>query len=222
MISVPRGKGLGGSTLINGMIYVRGQPGDYEAWEAGGASGWGYRDVAPYFSKLENYPSGGATRGRAGPVHLSQVRERFPISDAFLQAAQQDGQVFNDDYNSPSQEGFGYYQVNQKDGRRWSAYDAYLKPARSRSNLVVETGAHVLRLELQGKRCTGVTYLQGGREVTVGAGIEVVLTAGAIQTPQILELSASAARTSWRPWGFPCGTPCRAWVKTTSTTSPRE
>lgn len=189
VISVPRGKGLGGSTLINGMIYVRGQPGDYDAWEAGGATGWGYRDVAPYFSKLENYQAGGPARGKAGPLHLSQVGERFPISDAFLEAARQDGQVANEDYNSPDQEGFGYYQVNQKNGRRWSAYDAYLKPARNRPNLVVETGAHVLRLEFDGQRCTGVTYEQAGREITARAGVEVILAAGAIQTPQVLELS---------------------------------
>lgn len=189
VISVPRGKGLGGSTLINGMIYVRGQPEDYDAWEADGALGWGYRDVAPYFRKLENYQLGDVTRGKTGPFYLDQVHERFPISDAFLKAAEQDGQVYNDDYNSPSQEGFGYYQVNQRNGRRWSAYDAYLKPARSRSNLVVETHAHVMRVELNGKRCTGVTYQKNGREVTVAATIEVVMTAGAIQTPQILELS---------------------------------
>lgn len=189
VISVPRGKGLGGSTLINGMIYVRGQPEDYDAWEAGSATGWGYQDVAPYFKNLENYQPGGDTRGKQGPVHLSQVHERFPIADAFLKAAQEDGHPFNDDYNSPNQEGFGYYQVTQKDGRRWSAYDAYLKPARGRSNLVVETGAHVLKVELDGKRCTGVTYRQRGREVTVNAAIEVVMATGAVQTPQILELS---------------------------------
>lgn len=189
VISVPRGKGLGGSTLINGMIYVRGQPGDYQAWEAAGATGWGYSDVAPYFNRLENYPFGGSTRGKEGPLHLSQVHERFPLSDAFLRAAREDGQVFNEDYNASSQEGFGYYQVNQKNGRRWSAYDAYLKPARGRSNLLVETAAHVSGLDLDGKRCTGVTYTQGGREFKVSAGIEVVLAAGAIQTPQLLELS---------------------------------
>lgn len=203
VISVPRGKGLGGSTLINGMIYVRGQPEDYDAWEADGAVGWGYRDVSPYFSKLENYQPGGSTRGKAGPFHLEQVNERFPISDAFLKAAAQDGQPYNEDYNSPTQEGFGYYQVNQLNGRRWSAYDAYLKPARSRSNLVVETHAHVLRLELSGKRCTGVTYRQHGREVTVGAATEVVLAAGAIQTPQILELSGIGCPELLQSLGIP-------------------
>lgn len=189
VISVPRGKGLGGSSLINGMIYVRGQPDDYDAWAAAGATGWGYADVEPYFRRLENYQPGGETRGKSGPFHLEQVHERFPISSAFLKAAVQDGQVFNDDYNSPTQEGFGYYQVNQRNGQRCSAYDAYLKPARSRSNLVIQTGAHVLSLDLQGQRCTGVTYRHQGREVTVAASTEVIMAAGAIQTPQLLELS---------------------------------
>jgi choline dehydrogenase len=188
-ISVPRGKGLGGSSLINGMIYVRGQPGDYDAWEAAGARGWGYRDLEPYFRKVENYQPGGPTRGKAGPLFLEQVRERFPIADAFLRAAREDGQPLNDDYNGPSQEGFGYYQVNQHGGRRWSAYDAYLKPARSRPNLRIETGAQVLRLELDGARCVGLTYRQDGAEVSVKAGCEVILAAGAIQSPQLLELS---------------------------------
>ena len=196
-IAVPRGKGLGGSSLINGMIYVRGQAQDYDAWAASGATGWAYADVAPYFRRLENYPDGDATRGQSGPLHLEQVHERFPIASAFMDAARQDGQVINADYNSTSQEGFGYYQVNQRQGQRWSAYDAYLKPARSRPNLVVRTGAHVMRLELSGQRCTGVTYRLAGDsgqatvsgEITVKASLEVVLSAGAVQTPQILELS---------------------------------
>ncbi len=202
VISVPRGKGLGGSSLINGMIYVRGQPADYDAWAAAGATGWGYADVEPYFRRLENYPLGGDTRGKSGPFHLDQVHERFPIADAFLKAAVQDGQAFNEDYNSPTQDGFGYYQVNQRNGQRWSAYDGYLKPARSRSNLVVRTGAHVLRLELQGQRCTGVTYRCKGREVTVAASTEVIMAAGAIQTPQILELSGIGCPERLRSLGI--------------------
>lgn len=203
VISVPRGKGLGGSSLINGMIYVRGQPGDYDAWAAAGATGWGYADIEPYFRRLESYSLGGETRGKSGPLQLDQVRERFPISDAFLKAAEQAGQVFNEDYNSPTQEGFGYYQVNQLNGQRCSAYDAYLKPARSRSNLVIRTGAHVLRLELQGTRCTGVTYRREGREFTVAASSEVIMAAGAIQTPQILELSGIGRPELLQSLGIP-------------------
>ena len=189
IISVPRGKGLGGSTLINGMIYVRGQPSDYDSWASEGAIGWGYKDVEPYFNKLENYEQGGVTRGKNGPIYLEQVRERFPIASAFLQAAQEDGQHLNDDYNTSVQEGFGYYQVNQRSGRRWSAFDAYLKPALGRKNLTIETHAHVLKLNLSGLRCTGVTYRKGGQDISVQASCEVIMAAGGVQTPQILELS---------------------------------
>ena len=177
VISVPRGKGLGGSTLINGMIYVRGQPGDYDAWKQSGARGWGFKEVEPYFRKLERYDQGGPTRGHDGPMKLEQVRERFPISDAFLKAAQEDGQPFNDDYNAERQDGVGYYQVTQSGGRRWSTYDGYLKPALQRNNLRVETHAQVLRLELRDRRCVGVTYRQHGQDVTVNAAVEVILGA---------------------------------------------
>lgn len=189
MIAVPRGKGLGGSTLINGMVYVRGQAGDYDAWRDAGARGWGWKDVEPYFRKLENYDKGGPTRGHDGPMKLAQVRERFPISDAFVRAAQEDGLPFNEDYNAGRQEGVGYYQVTQSGGKRWSVYDGYLRPALKRGNLTVVTHAHVLRLEIDGKRCTGVTYRRNGVESTVTARAEVVLAAGAIQSPQLLELS---------------------------------
>lgn len=188
-IAVPRGKGLGGSTLINGGIYVRGQPGDYDQWEKQGAQGWNFATLKPYFTRLETYAHGDENRGRQGPMHIHQVSERFPISDAFMAAAQQDGQPLNEDYNGAEQAGFGYYQVIQHQGRRWSVVDGYLKPARQRSNLTIETEAHVLRLDLEGSRCTGVTYRQRGVEVTVKANEEVILCAGAIQSPQLLELS---------------------------------
>lgn len=203
VISVPRGKGLGGSTLINGMVYVRGQAGDYEAWREAGALGWGWKDVEPYFRKLENYDKGGPTRGHDGPMKLAQVAERFPISDAFIEAAKQDGLPFNDDYNAGRQEGVGYYQVTQNRGRRWSAYDGYLRPALTRRNLTVVTHAHVLRLELEGRRCTGVTYRRDGREITVAARIEVILAAGAIQSPQLLELSGIGQPALLQAHGIP-------------------
>lgn len=188
-IAVPRGRGLGGSTLINGMIYVRGQPDDYDGWQRAGAAGWGYADVEPYFRKLEAYAMGGSIRGKEGLLQLEQVSERFPIAEGFLAAAAEDGQAMNDDYNGEKQEGFGYYQVNQRRGRRWSAYDAYLEPARHRSNLIVKTGAHVQRLQMEGTRCVGVVYRQAAQEVAVGARLEVILAAGAFQSPQLLELT---------------------------------
>lgn len=203
VISVPRGKGLGGSTLINGMIYVRGQPGDYDAWAAGGAHGWGWADVEPYFRKLEAYERGGPERGHDGPMKLTQVRERYPIAQAFIDAAKEDGWPYNEDYNGKSQEGVGYYQVVQSGGRRWSAYDGYLKPALSRPNLTVVTGALVLQLELSGNRCTGVTYRRDGIETTVNAARDVILCAGAIQTPQILELSGIGQPAVIRRLGLP-------------------
>ncbi|MGM0785899.1 MAG: GMC family oxidoreductase [Pseudomonadota bacterium] len=189
VIAIPRGKGLGGSTLINGMIYVRGQPNDYDRWLDEGAAGWSWRDVEPYFRKLENFAEGGPSRGNSGPMYLERVKERFPISDAFLEAAAEDGQPFNEDYNAADQEGVGYYQVTQRNGQRWSVVDGYLKPAMARSNLTVSTGSRVLRIELDGNRCTGVTYERDGKRETVAAAREVVLCAGAVQNPQILELS---------------------------------
>lgn len=202
-ISVPRGKGLGGSTLINGMIYVRGQPGDYDAWASTGATGWDFDTLKPYFRKFETYTSGDASRGRQGPMHIHQVSERYPISDAFLKAAEQDGQRYNQDYNGNDQTGFGYYQVAQHKGRRWSVVDGYLTPARKRPNLHIETGAHVLRLDLDGKRCIGITYRKDGREISVKASKDVILCAGAIQTPQILELSGIGRADVLGKYGIP-------------------
>jgi choline dehydrogenase len=202
VIAVPRGKGLGGSSLINGMIYVRGQPEDYDRWETGGAIGWSGAAVEPYFRRLEDYPAGGPGRGHGGPMKLHRVSERYTIADAFLKAARQDGQPIADDYNGSSQEGFGYYQVLQHRGRRWGVYEGYLAPARKRPNLRVETGAHVLRLDLDGARCTGLLYRQGDREIRVEAGIEVILAAGSVQSPQLLELSGIGRPSVLQPLGI--------------------
>lgn len=202
-ISIPRGKGLGGSTLVHGMIYVRGQPGDYDRWEQAGGRGWGFDSVKRYFRDLENYDDGSTSRGKSGPMHLLRVRERYPISDAFLCAATEDGQTLNADYNGASQEGFGYYQVTQKAGRRWSVVDGYLTPARKRSNLVVRTQCHVLRLNMKDRRCVGVTYRQDDTERTVHARAEVIMAAGSIQTPQILELSGIGSPQLLQSIGIP-------------------
>ena len=188
-IAIPRGKGLGGSSLINGMIYVHGQAQDYDHWANMGATGWSGKDVAPYFQKMETYLPGGPSRGKTGPMNVDQVAERYPIASALIEAARQDGQPVNDDYNGGDQEGFGYYQVAQKEGRRWSVYDGHLKPALGRRNLAVRTHAHVMRVNVKDGRCQGVTYRHQGKDVTVTAGREVILAAGAVQTPQILELS---------------------------------
>lgn len=188
-IAVPRGKGLGGSSLINGMIYVHGQPGDYDHWSQLGATGWSASDVMPYFKKLETYFAGYEARGKSGPMHIAQVSERYPIAQALIEAAQQDGQPLNQDYNGERQDGFGYYQVAQKNGQRWSVVDGYLEPVRNRPNLTIRTGAHVMRVNLNAGRAEGVTYRKNGQMHTVLARKEVVMAAGAVQTPQILELS---------------------------------
>ncbi len=189
-IVVPRGKGLGGSTLINGMIFVRGQPDDFDGWAQNGNRGWSWSDVLPYFRKLERFPGGDARlRGDAGPVHVREVSETNPLADAWVEAGVEAGYPRNPDYNGAGQDGFGYYQVNQHRGRRWSAADAYLKPALARPNLTVWTDAQVLRLDLDGRRVTGVRVRRGGTEETVAARGAVVLAAGAVQSPHLLELS---------------------------------
>ena len=189
-IVVPRGKGLGGSSLINGMIFVRGQKEDYDQWAQMGATGWSFDDVLPYFKKLESFEEGAsAMRGGDGPMAVERVKLRPEIAEAFIAAGEQAGFPRNPDYNGETQEGFGYYQVTQKRGRRWSAADAYLRRAESRRNLVVYTGAHVTRLILEGRRVTGVDYERHGERHSVQARREVVMAAGAVQTPQILELS---------------------------------
>ncbi|MGX5734791.1 GMC family oxidoreductase [Bosea thiooxidans] len=189
-IAIPRGKGLGGSTLINGMIYVRGQAQDFDGWAQQGCTGWSFSDVLPYFRKLEAFDGeGDATRGREGPFPVTGVKERPEIAEAFIAAAGQAGYPRNRDYNGPTQDGFGYYQVNQRNGRRITAADAYLTPARRRPNLRVLTGGHVLRVDLEGGRAAGVTYRANGAERQVIARHSVILAAGAIQTPHLLELS---------------------------------
>lgn len=191
VIAVPRGKGLGGSTLINGMIYVRGQPQDYNRWAQLGCTGWSFADVEPVFRRIEAFdgPDPEGLRGRTGPLPVTEVRERPAIGEAFIAAAQAAGHPRNPDYNGSAQDGFGYYQVNQKDGRRVSAARAWLAPARGRANLTVMAGAHVTRVEMAEGRATGVTFRRGGQETTLAARREVILAAGAIQSPQLLELS---------------------------------
>ncbi|NUU42603.1 GMC family oxidoreductase [Tardiphaga robiniae] len=187
-IVIPRGKGLGGSTLINGMLYVRGQAEDFDTWAQLGNRGWSFPDVLPYFKKLENFHREDEFRGNGGPLNVVELSERPALAEAFITAATNAGYARNADYNGASQEGFGYYQTNQKNGRRWSASSAYLKPARQRKNLTVFTGAHVKRLLISGNQVTGVEFIRGGITECVHSR-ETILSAGAVQTPQILELS---------------------------------
>jgi choline dehydrogenase len=203
IISVPRGKGLGGSTLINGMIYVRGQPQDYDGWAQQGCRGWSFQDVLPYFQKLEDYdglPS--SLRARGGPLPVTEVKERPLIAEAFISAAKSAGFQRNADYNGESQDGFGYYQVNQRYGRRVSAAAAYLQPALDRRNLDVRTDAHVTRILLHNRRATGVVVQSGSHSIEIRAHREVILAAGAAQTPQLMELSGIGDPRVLRPLGI--------------------
>jgi choline dehydrogenase len=189
-IPIPRGKVLGGSSSINGMIYVRGQPLDYDTWSQLGNRGWSYESVLPYFKKSENYESSDdPIRGKGGPLNTSEVSDRVEVLDAIMDAAEQRGYPKNADYNNGNQEGFGYFQVTQKKGRRWSTAKAFLEPALTRSNLRLEINAQTTGLILDGKRAVGINYRQGGAMKQARAGREVLLSAGAVQSPQILELS---------------------------------
>ena len=190
-IDWPRGKVLGGSSSLNGLLYVRGQRQDYDRWRQMGNEGWGWDDVLPLFKRAENNERGAdAYHGDAGPLSVSNMRIQRPICDAWVAAAQSAGYPFNPDYNGAEQEGVGYFQLTTRNGRRCSAAVAYLNPARSRENLKIVTRAAVQRIELEGRKARGVTYTDaGGKTVTVTARREVVLSAGAIGSPQILMLS---------------------------------
>ena len=194
-ILFPRGKVLGGSSAINAMLYVRGQSHDYDHWAQKGNPGWSYQDVLPYFRKAE-FCEAQATekmdpelRGQSGPLNVAMVRDRYEALDLVIKSAESLGYPHNPDYNGHDQHGFGYYQVTQKNGVRHSAKKAYIDPIRSRPNLRIITGAHVTRLTLDGKRVTGVDYRIGNSDHHLDAGREVIVSAGAIQSPQILELS---------------------------------
>ncbi|KVM95093.1 GMC family oxidoreductase [Burkholderia stagnalis] len=187
----PRGKALGGSSAINAMVYIRGHRSDYDHWAALGNHGWSYDDVLPYFRLSEhNERFDDAWHGRDGPLWVSDLRTGNPFHERYLEAARQAGLPLTDDFNGAQQEGIGIYQVTQKQGERWSAARAYLLPyIGRRSNLTVETHAQVRRILFEGRRAVGVEVLQNGTVRTLRARREVVLAAGAFQTPQLLMLS---------------------------------
>ena len=186
----PRGKVLGGSSSINAMCYIRGVPRDYDEWAAGGAQGWDWNSALPYFKRAERNSRGGdALHGDSGPLHVSDLRYTNPLSAAFIEAGQQAGFPHNHDFNGAEQAGVGLYQVTQKDGARCSSAVAYLQPARSRPNLEVVTGALVRRILLANGRAIGVAYAKDGVETQAQADREVLLSGGAINSPQLLMLS---------------------------------
>jgi choline dehydrogenase-like flavoprotein len=186
----PRGKVLGGSSSINAMVYVRGQSQDYDHWAAQGNAGWSFDEVLPYFKKAEHNERGGDLwHGTGGPLNVKDLDEPHRISQEFVLAAQQAGYRPNPDFNAEQQEGVGLYQVTHRDGERFSAAKAYLAPARHRANLHVITAATATRVLMQGRRAVGLVYQQGGEEKQLLARREVLLCAGAIQSPQLLMLS---------------------------------
>lgn len=186
----PRGKVLGGSSSLNGLLYVRGQPQDYDRWEALGNTGWSWKEVLPYFKKSEDQERGADDyHGTGGPLKVSDLRLRRPIAEFFIKAATQIGIPLNDDYNGAVQEGVGYFQQTAYKGFRWSTAKGFLRPARSRQNLTILKKAQTTRVLFDGDTATGVEYLKGGRLQRVSAAREVVLSAGAIGSPQILQLS---------------------------------
>ncbi len=186
----PRGKVLGGSSSINGLLYVRGQHEDYDRWRQRGNVGWGYDDVLPYFKKAENQVRGGdAYHGAGGPLHVSDWRHHDPLSEAFVKAAVETGIPFNPDFNGASQEGAGFFQTTTRRGRRASSAFSYLRPARTRPNLHIETGALAQRLLFEGRRVRAVEYRQNGRLRTARARKEILVSSGAYNSPQLLQLS---------------------------------
>ncbi|WP_417768537.1 GMC family oxidoreductase [Stappia sp.] len=187
----PRGKVLGGSSSINAMVYIRGQPQDYEDWKAMGNPGWGWDDVLPWFRKSETNDAGADDwRGGEGPLHVATLaRDLHPMCQTYLAAGEQAGLKRNPDFNGADQEGVGLYQNTAKGGLRMSAARAYLHPARRRANLRVETHAQATRILFEGRRATGIEYMRKGERRTAFAAREVILAAGAVNSPQLLQLS---------------------------------
>lgn len=186
----PRGKVLGGSSSLNGLLYVRGQHEDYDHWVELGNPGWSYADVLPYFKKSEDQERGASQyHGVGGPLKVSDLRLRRPIADHFIAGAMDIGIPFNEDYNGAVQEGVGYFQQTAYKGFRWSTARGFLRPARKRANLTVKTKAQTTRVLFEDKRAVGVEYIQDGQRLQAHAGAEVILAAGAIGSPQLLQCS---------------------------------
>jgi choline dehydrogenase len=200
----PRGKVLGGSSAINAMVYIRGQPADFDEWRLLGNPGWGWTDVLPYFRKSEDN-AGGADAWRAvgGPLHVADVsRALHPLCEVYLRAGEELGVPRNADFNGASQEGVGLYQITTRNGLRVSAARAYLHPAMRRPNLRVESQAHATRILFDGTSATGVEYIQHGARRTARATREVILSAGAIGSPQLLQLSGVGPAGTLAPLGI--------------------
>jgi choline dehydrogenase len=201
---LPRGKMLGGSSSMNAMIYIRGNAADYDAWAADGAKGWSYRDVLPYFIRSEDNERGANDyHGVGGPLHVSDSRAMSPLVDRFVEAAIEAGHDHNPDFNAADQNGFGRFQLTQHNGMRWSTADAFLRPALQRPNLSVITNALAHRVVFEGGRAAGVEISQDGDVRVLRADGEVVLSAGAYGSPQLLMLSGVGPADDLAAFGIP-------------------
>ncbi len=199
----PRGRVLGGSSQVNGMLWVRGEPAEYDHWRDLGNSGWSYDDVLPHLKRIESYAGGdSAVRGTDGPVHIDRIKPDA-LSDAFHQSCVEAGVPANVDYNGRQYEGVGYLQTNTKAGVRQGGRESYLDPVRFRENLRVLTGARVQKIRIENGRATGVEFVRHGVAATALAGREVILCAGAVQSPQLLELSGIGRASHLRSLGIP-------------------
>jgi choline dehydrogenase len=202
-MNCPRGRVLGGCSSINGMVYARGHPLDFDGWAEGGATGWSYREVLPYFRRAETHARGGdAWRGDGGPLHTSIGRLENPLFRAFIEAGVQAGYPRSDDLNGCQQEGFGPLDMTVKDGVRWSAAMAYVHPVRARRNLRIELGVLAERLTLSGNRASGVVWVRDGQRFEAEARREVIVAAGAIGSPQLLMLSGIGPGEELRAHGI--------------------
>ena len=200
----PRGKVLGGSSSINAMIYMRGSRHDYDHWAGLGNPGWSFADVLPLFKKSEDQQHGASEyHGVGGPLRVEDPCYRNPLSHAFVEAGLQLGLSLNLDFNGQQQPGVGFYQVTQRNGRRWSAADAYLRPALGRSNLTVETRAHATRVLSEKTRATGIEYVRDAKKQEARAGREVILCGGTVNSPQLLMLSGIGPADHLRSLGIP-------------------
>jgi len=197
----PRGKGLGGSSAINGMVYTRGHPQDYDEWRQMGLTGWSFDDVLPYFRKLEGHHRGGDLHGAEGPLRISGGESDSPFHDALIAAGQQAGYPVTEDFNGASQEGFGRYDLTINNGQRWSTAAAYLRPAQARGNLTVITGARTTRIVIERGRAAAVDYVTAKGAARVEASGEILLSAGAVQSPHILQLSGIGDAAALRAAG---------------------
>lgn len=194
-IFCPQGKGLGGGSAINAMIYIRGHRVDYDHWASLGNSGWSWDALLPYFKKNEcNERGGDEFHGGSGPLYVSDCRNYYPLNDRFLEAADAAGYPLTDDFNGPEQEGVGLFQFTIKEGRRCSASHAYLRPAMNRSNLVVRCGVMASKILFEGKKAIGIEYRQKGETRRIYADREVIVSAGAYNSPKLLMLSGIGSR----------------------------